>query len=278
VLNADEISNIVNDNTTNNKDHLLTEGLSFNYNINKMNFNKDYEKSLKHITTVLSEDDDQICEFRNKRELKYNESGNCLTSSSILNGTRLNRTFYLIKHKRMEQLLNSSVENSMHDRGGHHACCRLKKNYELNISQGSITSGKNMYDRNHKRSTSMPNADSFFNKIAIDKDGNKIGGIIINNNDDDYYKDKEKHDDKNNIKNNLQKFQKYYKKIELKKKEQRLNKEKEKEIKVKEKEIEKERENYLISISKIKYAHIQSRYNKNSQEQNGRNLLEKSII
>ncbi len=140
----EDISNIHEYDIMNNKDQLLTEGL------NNLSFSKDNKRTCDEY------------EFKKK----YID-----TSANHFEHVRVNKTFYLIKHKRIEQMLNSSIEVSMDDIGGERACCRLKKLYEINMNKSG--SG---FINGHERSSSMPMINRNQSIIEEENEQKKNGG------------------------------------------------------------------------------------------------------
>jgi hypothetical protein len=81
-------------------------------------------------------------------------------SKKLMKSIRTNRAFFLLRAKRLEQSMNSSMEISVGDIGGRGCCGRLRKNYDMNIS---LTSQRNQHCNNgqgvecyHIRSSSLP--------------------------------------------------------------------------------------------------------------------------
>ena len=53
---------------------------------------------------------------------------------SILQGVKTNRTFHLLRNKRIQDLIESNLVVTIDTLGGRNCCKRLKKNYDFNIS------------------------------------------------------------------------------------------------------------------------------------------------
>lgn len=191
----------------NNNDHLLTDDLAWTtreqVQINqRLNNNKKKKKNHAMINSALS-----------SRQLVHTDSSYLYNNNSMLEGMRTNKAFHMIRAKRMEQSLNSSLDISIGDIGGRHCCGRLKKNYDVDLS---LTSQRSLHYHNganieyyHERSSSLPTKDST-SKSRKNKDYSHILEEKIteekyieedNNNHNPLFKKSDKSVDKGSYKN-----------------------------------------------------------------------------
>jgi hypothetical protein len=144
-----------------NKNSLITK----NINISDIANNSLLDNIVNNHEMALLNNNEELIEnisFNNNSSLGFamgKESKNKSQSDKLLKTIRTNRTFWLLRAKRMEQNINSSMEISISDIGGHSCCGRLKTNYDVNIS---VTHQKNQHCNNgqgvecyHNRSSSL---------------------------------------------------------------------------------------------------------------------------
>lgn len=105
----------------------------------------------------------------NKLEnLRYTDNQAFVNDGSLLHGQKTNKTFYLIRNKRRDQVLNNSMEVYVEDlEVDGEVCKRLLKNYEINISMtnSKFINSINNVNNNNDRSSSMPSKDDSKNNI-----------------------------------------------------------------------------------------------------------------
>jgi hypothetical protein len=58
----------------------------------------------------------------------------CLIKQANIEGVKTNRTFHLLRNKRIQDMIDSNMIITMDAIGGENCCKRLKKNYDMNIS------------------------------------------------------------------------------------------------------------------------------------------------
>jgi len=58
----------------------------------------------------------------------------CFIKQANIEGVKTNRTFHLLRNKRIQDLIDSNLIITMDAIGGENCCKRLKKNYDINIS------------------------------------------------------------------------------------------------------------------------------------------------
>jgi hypothetical protein len=166
IVSLENISHIHDSDMLNNRESLLTDGinLTLTQNISKIKNNvdniesrtkksKSSTKNLKNHNNKTYVDTSQnkiynpsrsMTEIEthhhrkttNNNKLSHNDSStNFLNSGLVLEGVKTNRTFYLIRQKRMEQMLNSSLDVYADDLGGNNACTKLRRNYDVDITR-----------------------------------------------------------------------------------------------------------------------------------------------
>jgi hypothetical protein len=67
-----------------------------------------------------------------------NNEMSLMKTGNILEGVKTNRTFHLLRNKRIQNLMESNLIVTIDSIGGEHCCKRLKKNYDMNISVSSM--------------------------------------------------------------------------------------------------------------------------------------------
>ena len=105
-------------------------------------------------------------------------------SKSLIEGVNLNKTFHLIKSKRKEKQLNSSLDIGIGDLGGFKCCNKLKKNYQVDL-EASILRHNHVnhlpIDYYYNRSSSLPLESRNLNNKNLSKDNlNKTNDLKDN--------------------------------------------------------------------------------------------------